>query len=752
MKLGLPSLFFVLFLNVSNLQAQVTFEKRYLYNTYCADITVQQGYVQSGNCDNNATIIKTNNLGDLDWIKMYDHGSFSSLINVKQIGGNGYLACGVSTGNSPETDAFVLRTDLNGDAIWRTYFRSAGSSIASWADPCSDGGIVITGTTELSNGASKAFLAKLDVNGNLTWGKTYSWSGSDRLLCVKEASSGGFWACGMVATEPCGMIPNEVKGYLLIIRTDANGNLLWNKIIKVVNHFGADTKGRLGEFIELSSGDIIASGFVTDEFHTEGFAISCSGIGAISIMRTFSGDGFCTISGFGSCTGDGNGNILMNGGGYSNGCNFFDVVKLQPNLDTIWTKRYNGLNACWSFDFYKTIRLTPDEGFILSSGTLLKLDQNGEINCASHAPLIPTTCTYTEPAYNLVSGTINTIVAPLCNVRDTIINPQISCNDTSYSGCTAQFTANLSQTTLCPTECLIASADFTGSAINIVYNWSCPGGIPAQSVMEDPGNICYNNPGNYTITFNATSSCGDTTITFNVVVSDNIIVNIPDVSTCSGNPVTLDAGNWPGATYLWSNGANTQTITTNQGGYYTVMVNMGVCSGSGDALVTIANPPVINLVDQVTICPDEMAQISAGNSTYQYLWSDGTQGEVLSVHDAGTYYVTASNLCGSTTDSVIVNVVDNCDQGDIFIPNSFSPNGSGQNDVFGIAGQGITSFKIIIYDRWGELLFTSEDINQSWDGTVKGKVVKDDVYIYMITYSLNDGVEKQRMGRVTVYH
>jgi gliding motility-associated-like protein len=79
-----------------------------------------------------------------------------------------------------------------------------------------------------------------------------------------------------------------------------------------------------------------------------------------------------------------------------------------------------------------------------------------------------------------------------------------------------------------------------------------------------------------------------------------------------------------------------------------------------------------------------------------------------------------------------------CQAEQVFIPNSFTPNGDGHNDVFYPRGKGlsiITTFKI--FDRWGELLFErnniqTDDASVGWDGTFRGVVLSPDVYVYVV--------------------
>lgn len=89
----------------------------------------------------------------------------------------------------------------------------------------------------------------------------------------------------------------------------------------------------------------------------------------------------------------------------------------------------------------------------------------------------------------------------------------------------------------------------------------------------------------------------------------------------------------------------------------------------------------------------------------------------------------------------------------LYIPNAFSPNGDGLNDVFQPKGMGfkMDSYELLIYDRWGNLIFKSNDVNKGWDGTLKGTAVQNDVYVYKIKcITTSHSARKEKSGHVTL--
>jgi gliding motility-associated-like protein len=88
----------------------------------------------------------------------------------------------------------------------------------------------------------------------------------------------------------------------------------------------------------------------------------------------------------------------------------------------------------------------------------------------------------------------------------------------------------------------------------------------------------------------------------------------------------------------------------------------------------------------------------------------------------------------------------------IYVPNAFSPNGDGLNDVLRVFGVSIKSINFSIFDRWGEKIFSVEtsDLNNGWDGTYRGKLLPPDVFVYYLDAEFEDGQRKQMKGSVTI--
>jgi gliding motility-associated-like protein len=237
-----------------------------------------------------------------------------------------------------------------------------------------------------------------------------------------------------------------------------------------------------------------------------------------------------------------------------------------------------------------------------------------------------------------------------------------------------------------------------------------------------------------------------------VKVSQPFTVTVTNAEICEGKTVQLQASG--AAHYSWSpatglsdpNSANpiaTPTVTTTY--QVTGTGNDNCFTDTKDATVTVHAKPVINAGEDVELPVGSSVQITAtaSNDVTRLEWFPPSG---LSCADCLTpmatpkqttsYTLTATNQYGCiSTDDITVKMV--CESGVVFLPNTFTPNGDGQNDIFYIRGKGINTVKSFkIYNRWGQLVFERSNFNiedsaYGWDGKAKGVVVAPDVFIYV---------------------
>lgn len=199
--------------------------------------------------------------------------------------------------------------------------------------------------------------------------------------------------------------------------------------------------------------------------------------------------------------------------------------------------------------------------------------------------------------------------------------------------------------------------------------------------------------------------------------------------------------NWQPATSLSDNTIPQPTAMPAVSTTYTLTLSYA-CGYTSTATVTVfvVNKPTVTVtLSDTALCTGKTATAHAlvsGGSPYTYSWSGGVPGSGFEVSGlvAGVYTVTVTNTYGCTATTITVikpNPPCVCEE-DIFIPNVFSPNNDGKNDVLYIQGNGLTNIYWGIYDRWGNLVFEAYDNTHSWDGTKKGNPVEAGVYSYYL--------------------
>jgi len=85
-----------------------------------------------------------------------------------------------------------------------------------------------------------------------------------------------------------------------------------------------------------------------------------------------------------------------------------------------------------------------------------------------------------------------------------------------------------------------------------------------------------------------------------------------------------------------------------------------------------------------------------------------------------------------------------------FIPNSFTPNGDGKNDIFYVYGNTVAKLKLRVYNQWGQFIYESRSIQNGWDGTYRGELQPNGVYVYYVDIEFNDGTKTMKKGTITL--
>lgn len=171
---------------------------------------------------------------------------------------------------------------------------------------------------------------------------------------------------------------------------------------------------------------------------------------------------------------------------------------------------------------------------------------------------------------------------------------------------------------------------------------------------------------------------------------------------------------------------------------------------------------------QLEVCNGDFLQLLPATATAispvtaaSYLWSTGETSSSITITQAGIYtvemqfgecsiidsfFVASGNCAVDTT----ILPQDSIEEQTLFIPSAFTPNGDGINDEFKIYGEGLTKIQMNIFNRWGEIIFVSNEVDFFWNGTVKGILAKQDVYVYQIYFKNQYGIREERRGKLVL--
>lgn len=293
-----------------------------------------------------------------------------------------------------------------------------------------------------------------------------------------------------------------------------------------------------------------------------------------------------------------------------------------------------------------------------------------------------------------------------------------------------------------------------------LYTWSPAAGLNSNTAMAPVVTPSVNMSYLVIVSVPGTATACADTLHASVTVT-RLTVNAGTYPmACISSSVQLAASPaGPGYGYLWSGPAGFTSdiqnprvisIQLSAQGIYTLTVfdDSNGCSGQDTASLFVSDipPPSVNLGPDTNVCVQYLLSLPVLTNETSYVWSDGSKGQSIKVTETGTYWVAASNMCGIATDTVDV-IVGTCEIG---LPTAFSPNGDGHNDVLYVRGSGIKTFNLKIYNRYGQMVFETNDQAMGWDGTFNGQPQPVEVYAWVLNARFIDGEPRILKGNVTL--
>jgi gliding motility-associated-like protein len=356
-----------------------------------------------------------------------------------------------------------------------------------------------------------------------------------------------------------------------------------------------------------------------------------------------------------------------------------------------------------------------------------------------------------------------------------------TCTVRDGSGCVVTRTVTISQPTI------------LGVTIANAVNVSCPAGKDGRATASGyggvgPYNYSWNlspvqagaavsnlTAGNYIVTINDAHGCTDTeSVSIRQPPPMNLSSSITAAS-CGmndGSATVTPTGATPPYTYLWLTAPVVQTTPTASnlaaGTYTLIITDLAGCLQSKSVVVPGGAPPFADfyfIPSAVSLLDPTVLFQNASNgiiSSFQWNFGDNHSGindtsslqnPIHLYSDTGIYCVTLTvyNPSGFCSDTIVKCLKVEA-PATFYIPNTFSPNGDGCNDVFKGYGLYVKEFQMDIFDRWGNQIFHSKDINRGWEGSLNnnGNTLAEDTYIWKVKVMDTSRNEHNYIGRVNL--
>lgn len=293
------------------------------------------------------------------------------------------------------------------------------------------------------------------------------------------------------------------------------------------------------------------------------------------------------------------------------------------------------------------------------------------------------------------------------------------------------------------------------------YHWTGPAGFTSTAAITSVPNAQFVNAGKYFLSLYNEHGCeSKDSVIVDINPSPVATVQFTEATICLGESIQLSSGG--GLSYQWipaeelssADIADPVATPSVNREYAVVVYNEHACSDTANVSIKVLELPTADagpdrwVIEGTTITLNGMA----GGQDITYSWSPGIyldnpnllQPLMTPLRDTSYVLTVVSNAgCGVATDTMQVFVYK-----DVFIPNAFSPNNDGLNDVWQIPVLiAYPGFELTIFNRYGQIIFRTKDAGRGWDGTYKGEPQPVGAYVYML--DLNDG-SPVRKGTLTL--
>ncbi len=712
--------------------------------------------------DEEIILIKLSQDLELQWVKTYGRSNAERGFCIIE-DSDGYIIGGTTTSGK---GALVIKTDLSGSVIWsRTYGFNASSARCFNVLKTEDGNYLFDGPFKRSSQDFAYMLIEVNPSGNLIMAKSYNGNGNDHTRDILKVDGDGYYVFGHSTSFGNG------SWDFLLLKVDLYGNFQWAR------NYGNIEDLWSSEILLTSDNNLLLTGHngVFGDTDNDIVILKCDMTGNLLWSKSYGGSGVENQK-FGNhetvCEID-NSFFLAIGQTSSFGVGSEDIYMIAFDDQ--------GFSACNVFNYHLTINnptlvgeniALPVNNFDVlvnePSLTLENIDLIDSLLC----PVLLTPIAGFQ-ANNTIICSGNCI-----DFTDLSLNQPSMWNwyfegaqpDTS----SLQFPLNICYSDTGCFDVQLIVSNISGSDTLTLNDYICVKPIPEISLGNDtvlclsdtftlqgpPGNNIYlwsngstasqlsiNSSGNYWLRVENEYGC---------VANDTIRVyfgyakyaNLGNDSTiCQGEMIILD----PGAgysSYVWQDGSTQQEFNVFTSGVYWVEVTDSLgCVKYDTVVIDMIEVPDLFIGNDTNIC-DNSILLDAGHGFDNYVWQDGFLGQQYTVTFPGVYWVTA-DVQGCVNSDTILIVLD-CPS-NLWFPNCFTPNADGVNDKFKPEYENIFQYQLYVFNRWGQLIYDSNNIDEGWDGTIKGRKCPFGVYFFIAEYREGkNGINRSVSGSITL--
>tara|TARA_B100000809_G_scaffold266457_1_gene329274 strand:- start:8857 stop:12120 length:3264 start_codon:yes stop_codon:yes gene_type:complete len=452
-------------------------------------------------------------------------------------------------------------------------------------------------------------------------------------------------------------------------------------------------------------------------------------------------------------------------GGAASGCDSITMLNLTINTSVTSTDTQN---ACNTFTWIDGITYTSNNMIAqdtIFGGAASGCDSIINLNLTINTSV---TGTDTQNACNTFMWIDGYVYSASTNT------PTFTVVGGSINGCDSIVTLNLTMTqspntgvdgaiAFCATD--PASDLFTELGVGAEVGGTWLPVMLSSTGMFDPGVDAATS-----YTYSLTNSCGTSIntviVTVNSCVAPVSLFTLSADSICEGDCINLIDQSTGATTWLWTINGGTPVSSTDQNpsnvcfdiqGTYSIAQKVTNSSGSSTTTLSIVvhTVPFIFVNPDVTINLGESANLTAVGSVGNYTWTPPTwlscvtcTEPISTPEETITYTVSMVDANGCSASGTTTVIVDY--ENVIFVPNIFSPNGDGNNDLLFVRGVGVRSINFLIYNRWGEKVFQTNGLDEGWDGSFRGKPMNNGVFVYYLEATFLDGTRAEQKGDITL--